>query len=161
MAVTDWFEFIVTVHEPTPLHPAPDQPLKLDPDAAVAVSVTVVPAVNVFEHAPGHAMPLPVTLPKPVPASPIVSVCVGGGLGGELATNVAVTERAEFIVTMHVPVPPQPAPDHPAKLDPAGAEPVKVIFVPAGKSCEQLLEQLSPPPVTRPEPLPASVTVRG
>jgi hypothetical protein len=126
--VTDWFELIVTVHEPVALQPAPDQPVNLDPDAAVALSVTTVPAAKAFEHVPGHAMPLPVTLPEPVPASPTVSVSAGG----ELAANVAVSDRAAFIVTVQVPVPLQPAPDQPAKVELPAAEPVSVIFVPAG-----------------------------
>jgi hypothetical protein len=42
-AVTDWALFIVTVQDPLPAQ-APAQPPKIDPDAAVAVNVTVVPA---------------------------------------------------------------------------------------------------------------------
>ena len=43
VAVTDWFEFIVTVHAPVPEH-APPQPVNVEPVAGVAVSVTCVPA---------------------------------------------------------------------------------------------------------------------
>jgi hypothetical protein len=43
VAVTALPELIVTVHLPVPLQP-PDQPLKLEPALAAAVSVTVEPA---------------------------------------------------------------------------------------------------------------------
>jgi hypothetical protein len=43
VALTAWAELNVTVHVPVPLQPAPDQPLKDEPDAALAVSVTVAP----------------------------------------------------------------------------------------------------------------------
>ena len=42
VAVTVWAEFIVTVHVPVPEQP-PDQPVKVDPEAGAAVSVTGVP----------------------------------------------------------------------------------------------------------------------
>jgi len=42
VAVTDLAASTVTVQAPVPLH-APLQPVKLDPEAAVAVSVTDVP----------------------------------------------------------------------------------------------------------------------
>jgi len=43
VAVTAMEVFIDTVHEPVPPHPASDQPTNVDPDAGVAVRVTVVP----------------------------------------------------------------------------------------------------------------------
>jgi hypothetical protein len=43
VAVTAWSELIVTVQVPVPLQPPPDQPPKLEPESAVAVSVTIVP----------------------------------------------------------------------------------------------------------------------
>jgi hypothetical protein len=43
VAVTPCSELIVTAHVPVPLQPPPDQPLKVEPDAGVAVSVTIVP----------------------------------------------------------------------------------------------------------------------
>ena len=44
-AVIVIFAFIVTVHSPVPLHPPPDQPLKVDPGAADAERDTTVPAL--------------------------------------------------------------------------------------------------------------------
>ena len=43
MAGTLTLEFTVTIHDPVPEHPAPDQPTNAEPEAAVAVRVTVAP----------------------------------------------------------------------------------------------------------------------
>ena len=43
VAVTVVAADIVTVQEPVPEHPPPLQPLKIDPESGVAVSVTAVP----------------------------------------------------------------------------------------------------------------------
>ena len=45
LAVIVIFVFIVTVHSPVPLHPPPDQPLKIDPEAAVAERDTMAPGL--------------------------------------------------------------------------------------------------------------------
>ena len=85
----------------------------------------------------------------------------GGGGGGATATNVAVTERAAVIVTVHVLVPVQ-APLQPAKLEPALGAAVSVTVVPA-KLSEQSAPQLIPGGelVTVPAPVPVFVTVSG
>jgi hypothetical protein len=69
VAVTVLPALIVTVHFPVPEHPLPDQPAKLEPDCAVAVRVTTVPAEKLREHVPGQLIPDPDTLPEPLPAS--------------------------------------------------------------------------------------------
>jgi hypothetical protein len=56
VAETDVSPAIVTAHEPVPLH-APPHPLNVIPDAAVAVSVTFVPAANAAEHVCPQLMP--------------------------------------------------------------------------------------------------------
>ena len=43
VAVTEVAADIVTVQEPAPEQPPPLQPVKIEPDAGVAVSVTAVP----------------------------------------------------------------------------------------------------------------------
>jgi hypothetical protein len=65
---------------------APLHPVKVEPDAAWAVSVTVAPSLNDAEHVPPQLIPAGklVTEPEPAPALVTVSVCVTG-------TNVAVT----------------------------------------------------------------------
>ena len=76
VAVTDSSALSVTVHVPVPEQPPPDQPVKLDPDAAAAVNFTMVPTVKVCEQVPGQLIPEPVTVPDPVPANATDSVCV-------------------------------------------------------------------------------------
>jgi hypothetical protein len=71
---------------------------------------------------------LSVMEPDPVPVDPTVSVEVGGGL----VVNVAVTDWAPLIVTVHVPMPEQPPPDQAAKLDPDAGVAVNVTIVPDG-----------------------------
>lgn len=87
VAVTDWFEFIVTLHGPVPLH-APLQPAKVEFVAAVGVSMTIVPGAKLAEQAVGQLMPagLLVTVPLPLPASVTISVKFD-----VLVLNVAVT----------------------------------------------------------------------
>ena len=62
---------------------------------------------------------------EPEPEPPLVTQSVHTG------TKVAVTARAWVIVTPQVDVPVQPAPDHPAKRDPAEGEAVRVTGVPS------------------------------
>ena len=83
-----------TEHVPVPLHPAPLHPVKIDPDDAVAVSVTVEP----WTACPLHVEPqlivatgLLVTVPVPVPVLLMVRSRAGA--------NDAVTLVAAFIVT--------------------------------------------------------------
>src|SRR5438067_1471988 len=60
----------LTVQGPLPVQVSPLQPVKADPAAGVAVSVTTVPSSKVDEQTPGQPMPggLLVTVPEPVPA---------------------------------------------------------------------------------------------
>jgi hypothetical protein len=44
VALTLRAALMVTVQVPVPAQPAPDQPAKLEPEAGVAVSVTLVPS---------------------------------------------------------------------------------------------------------------------
>ena len=70
VAVTDWSALIVTVHVPVPEQPAPLQPVKVEPAAGVAVSVTTVPSLNDAEQVAPQLIPAGelVTVPEPVPA---------------------------------------------------------------------------------------------
>ena len=73
-AVTDAAAVRLTVQLPVPWQ-APDQPLKVDPEAGVAVSTTAVPLLNVAEQVEPQLIPagLLVTVPVPVPESFTVS----------------------------------------------------------------------------------------
>ncbi len=121
VAVTDCALDIVTLHATMPLH----APLKaeLDEKSGAAVSVTRVPESNVAEHVPGQLMPAGalVTVPPPLPAVATVNV--------NWRMNVAVTECAADIVTMHAPVPLH-APLQPANRDVASGVAVSVTGAP-------------------------------
>ena len=68
VAATDLAALIVTLHVPVLFAHAPDQPVKTEPDAAVAVNVTAVPVSYVSAQSAPHAMPDGelVTVPEPV-----------------------------------------------------------------------------------------------
>ena len=68
----------VTVQLPVPEQPPPLQPVKVEPAAGAAVSVTAVPLVKLAEQVAPHVMPAGalVTVPLPVPAGVTVSVKV-------------------------------------------------------------------------------------
>lgn len=57
------------VQTAVPAHPAPDQPMKSEPTAGVAVNVIGVPFPKTRVHAAPQLMPagLDVTVPEPVP----------------------------------------------------------------------------------------------
>jgi hypothetical protein len=154
VAVTELAAFIVTVHVPVPVH-APLQPVKVAPAAGVAVSVTAVPAANAAEQVVPQLMPAGalVTMPDPAPARLTVSA-------KDCRVNVAVTELAAFIVTVHAPVPVH-APLQPVKVTPAAGVAVSVTAVPLPKDAEQVVPQLMPAGalVTVPAPAPARFTV--
>jgi hypothetical protein len=52
------------------------------------------------------------------------------GRGGVTSLKVAVTVVSRLVVTVHVPVPEQPPPAQPAKVDPPAGVAVKVTEVP-------------------------------
>src|SRR5207245_3427385 len=85
----------VPVQAPVPEHPPPLQPLKVEPAAAVAVSVTAVPLVKLAEQVAPQLIPAGalVTVPLPVPALLMVSARLG-------RLQVAVTVVDEVRVVM-------------------------------------------------------------
>ena len=78
VAVTVVAAETVTVQAPVPVHPPPLQPVKVEPAAAVAVSVTAVPLAKLAEQVAPQLMPAGalVTVPLPVPAGVTVRVKV-------------------------------------------------------------------------------------
>src|SRR5438046_6701741 len=70
VAVTVVAPETVTTHVPVPEHPPPLQPVKVEPAAGVAVSVTAVPLVKLAEQVTPQLIPTGalVTVPLPVPA---------------------------------------------------------------------------------------------
>jgi hypothetical protein len=152
----------VTTHVPVPVH-APLQPLKREPVDGVAVRVTVVPDAIVALQALPQSIPVgeEVTVPLPVPLLVTVRLWVTW-----LAwiANVAVTLRAVVMLTVHVPVPLQPAPLQPVKVAPVPAAGVRVTTVPEAYEALHVAPQALMPAgadVTVPAPVPALVTVRA
>src|SRR5206468_10648205 len=95
-----------------------------------------------------------VMVPDPAPA--LVSVSVKDG-----SAKVAVTLWAALIVTEHVPVPVQPPPLQPVKVDPAAGVAVRVTAVPLANAAAQVAPHATPAGavVTVPLPAPALLTV--
>ena len=155
-AVTVVAAVTVTVHEPVPVQPPPLQPLKIEPPAGAADSVTIAPWVMVSVQSAPQLMPAgdEVTVPAPVPVLVTVSVYV-------LAVNVAVIAAAAVTVSVQVLVPVQPPPLQPVNVEPAAGAAVSVIIVPWPTFSAQSAPQLMPAgdEVTVPLPVPALVTV--
>jgi len=153
-AVTEWFPLIVSVQVPVP-EQSPDQPMNLEPAAALAVSVTGVPPLNCAVQVVPQLIPAGelVTVPEPLPD--FATVSVGNG------TKVAVTVVSEVSATVHVPVPEHPPPDQPAKTEPVSDDAVSVTVVPCAKVNAQMLPQSKPDglDVIEPEPAPAFAAV--
>src|SRR5207249_10883186 len=127
------------------------------PAAGVAVSVTAVPLVKLAVQVTPQLIPTGalVTVPLPVPAVLTVSAKLG-------TLKVAVTVVPAETVTTHVPVPEQPPPLQPLKVEPAAGVAVSVTAVPLVKLAEQVVPQVIPTGVLVIVPLavPAVVTVR-
>ena len=156
VAVTETLAVKVSVQVPVPVQ-APDHPAKVEPEAGVAVRVTLDPVANEALHAVPQLMPvgLLVTVPLPVPARVTLST---GALAFTL--KVAMTEVFAVKVTTHEAVPVH-APDHPANVEPEPATAVRVTCDPVLKLALQVVPQLIPAGalVTVPVPVPASETV--
>jgi hypothetical protein len=97
---------------------------------------------------PSHSVPVPVSLSPAPLLQTTIAVSVGFGRrvfslsvhrGGTGGRNVAVTDLSPLIVTMHEPLPWQPAPDQPANLETGSKGPLepgpamRVTVCPAGK----------------------------
>src|SRR5207253_964531 len=157
VAVTVVAPETVTTHVPVPEHPPPLQPLKVEPAAGLAVSVTAVPLAKLAEQVAPQLIPAGalVTVPLPVPALLTVSATVG-------RAKVAVTVVAALRVTEQVPVPEQPPPLQPVKVEPPAGVAVSVTAAPLAKLAVHVAPQVIPAGalVTVPLPVPARVTVR-
>ena len=141
---------MVTWQVPVPEQPPPLQPAKVEGGVAAAVSVTTVLLVKVYEQVEPQLMPggLLVTEPVPVPARLTVKVLLPDG------SKLAVTDWAVLMVTVQVPVPEQPAPLQPPKVEGDVATAVSVTTVLYVKTYEQVEPQLMPGGLLVTEPLP-------
>jgi len=150
----------VTVHVAVPVQPPPLQPVNVEPAAGAAVNVTAVPLANAAEQVAPHEMPVGALVTVPVPAPALVMASVKG-----CRANVAVTDWAALIVTVQVPVPVQPPPLQPLKVEPVAGVAVKVTAVPLPKAEEQVVPQEIPAGALEivPAPVPdlVKVSVKG
>ncbi|HUF31421.1 MAG TPA: hypothetical protein VMM77_12285 [Gemmatimonadaceae bacterium] len=139
---------------PAPVQ-APLQPVNAELLIGCAVSVTAVPLVKDAVQTEPQSMPagVEVTVPTPVPVVITLSVNCG-------SVNVAVTLRAWFIKTWHVPVPAH-APIQPVNSEPLAGCAVNVTTVPLLNDALHAEPHVIPAgvDVTVPLPLPSLVTV--
>ncbi|OGB95979.1 MAG: hypothetical protein A2Z31_02025 [candidate division NC10 bacterium RBG_16_65_8] len=157
VAVTLRARLIVVVQVPVPVQ-APLQPVKVEPEDAAAVRVTVVPLANALLQGLLHAIPPgeEVTVPDPVPLVFRVRVYVV-----EVPrAKVAVTLLPESTTRVQLPVPVQ-APLQPVKVEPEAGVALSAMLVPEVNEALQVLPQSTPPGLdaTVPLPAPAVVTV--
>jgi hypothetical protein len=128
LAVTMVSSVTDRVHVLVPVQPPPDQPVKAEPVAGVAVNVTLVVGAKSAKQVAPQLMPagLDATVPVAVPvvARTMVRVFVG-------SEKVAVTVVAADSVTVQVAVVPEhPPPDHPANTEPVAAAAVRTTLAP-------------------------------
>src|SRR5262245_4978852 len=164
VAVTDCAALIVTVQVPVPVQPPPLQPVKLEPAAGAAVRVTAVPLANEAEHVAPHVMPAGALVMVPLPAPLLLTVSAM-----PCSAKVAVTDCAALIVPgqvpwthcadptlfRSVPVPVQPPPLQPVKVEPAAGAAVRVTAVPLANEAEHVAPHVMPAGALVMVPLPA------
>jgi hypothetical protein len=159
VAVTDFVAFIVTVQEAPVALSQPDQLVKSESTAGVAVSVTEVLTLYVSEQSVPQLIPVGLLVTVPFP----VFVTVKAKF---LRVNVAVTVFAASIVTTQLPVAAVQAPLQPVKIEIPLAAAVNVTCVPISyaslQSAPAPVPQLIPAGllVIVPSPVPVFVTVR-
>lgn len=105
VAVTFVVALTVTEHVPVPLHD-PDHPVKVEPDAALALSETAVPLFTDSEHVDPQLMEPPLTVPEPVPALATVRVYLVTAADATIIVRVALPVPPLFdaeIDTLYVP----------------------------------------------------------
>src|SRR5213592_457652 len=148
----------VTTQESVPVQASPLQPVKTDPAAGAAVSVTTVPLTKLAVQVTPQSIPAGalVTVPTPVPLGATVSVKFW-------SANVAVTVVAAVTVTTQGSEPVHPPPLQPVNTEPTAGVAVNVTGVSEGYEAEQVAPQSIPAGVlvTVPVPVPLGVTVRA
>src|SRR5439155_123308 len=124
--------------------------------AGAAVKVTAVPLEYAAAQVAPHEIPAGLLVTVPVPAPVLLTVSVK-----DCTANVAVTVVAALSVTVQVPVPEQPPPLQPLKIEPAAGAAVRVTGVPVANAVEHVAPQEIPAGllVTVPVPAPVLLTV--
>ena len=156
-ASTDLAVVMGTVQVPMPLHPEPVHPEKVELASGTAVRLTSLPCLKSAAHVVPQSIPAGelVTVPVPVPDLVTLSWWV-------MAEKSATTEAAAVIVTTQVPVPLQPEPLQPVKVELTSGVAVSVTVVPWVKFAEHVAPQSIPAGelVTVPDPVPVLLTFR-
>jgi hypothetical protein len=150
VAATFGAAFIVTEQPPVPLQ-APVQPLKVQPIAGAALSVTCWPMAKLALHVGVQLMPEGVLVTVPFPDMKTASVEEAPD------TKVADTDCAEFIVTTQLAVPLH-APPQPLKYEPEPAVAVSATCAPPAKLALHVDPQLIAEGELVTVPLPVSLT---
>ena len=156
VAVVDLAAFIVTAQGlvPNEAHPAPLQPVNVEPAVGLAVNVTSSLKSYTSLQSPPQLIPAgkDVTVPAPVPSLDTDNKNVSN-------VNVAVVDLAAFIVTAQGLVPNEA---HPAPLQPVNVEPAVGLAVNVTSSLKSYTSLQSPPQlipagkdVTVPAPVPS------
>jgi hypothetical protein len=127
---------VIAMLQVVPVH-APPKPLKWNPDAGAAVSVTFAPSSKVATHLLPQSIPAGDEEIDPAPLTDTVSQCLPGG-GGTREENVAVAVRLASRTMVHGPVPLQSSLQDVKPLLGSGAA-VSVTRVPAGNCTVQLV----------------------
>ena len=131
VAVTETFEFIVTVHVTAVPEQAPDQPANVEPELGVAVTVTAVPAGKLRVLGPQEGVDdgdaCAQITPLPVPDAAVVRVyCCATS-----ASKFATTSLSPSIFNVHAPDPEQ-SPPHLTGEELESGVPVNVTSVSSG-----------------------------
>jgi hypothetical protein len=127
VAVTVVAALIVTWQVLVPVQPPPLHPANSEPAVGAAVKVTRVPASYCALHVEPQLMPVGVEVTPPEPRPALFTVSVNWR-----SVKVAVTSVAPVTVTVHIPVPEQPPPLQPPKVESAAALAVRVTEVAGG-----------------------------
>lgn len=158
VAVTLVEPFTVTVQVVAVPVQAPPQPVNFAPLAGAALSVTDAPAASVALQVAAplpQLMPVPLTLPDPE------TTTESRGDEPPPVENVAETDFALVIETVHVVADPEHAPPQPVNVLPPSAVSLSVTFAFAASTTLQTapsLPQLMPPPMTVPPPVTLTVS---
>lgn len=157
---------MVTVQVPVPAQPPPVHPAKFEPASGDAVNVTIMFCASDSVQSTPQVMPVPVTVPVPLPDLVTVSRKLTGTIStvSNCAFTLGITGTVTpptGMVNTHVLVPVQVPPLQPINVEPGAAVAVKVTNSPGAYGSLQSAPQLMPVPVTMPLPEPDLVTVNG
>jgi hypothetical protein len=125
------------------------------PAAGTAFKLTGEPTAYSCVQSPGQSMPGPVTRPLPLTVTDKRRFAAG------IDANVADTDLFVLMANVQVGAAPPQSPPQPVKVVPPTAAAVNRTLVPDAYCCVQSPGQSIPVPVTLPEPVTLTVSVRS